>query len=336
MGKTGDPKIELVWYRGKWAIYYYDPETQKPTRRSTRTSDREVAENVLQQWETDLRKQTGTTVADLLDYRFTIVKETLEYPGAMIHDMNMLKRHIGTIDGSQLTRSDTESYINKRRPYLPAARRELSTLNAALRLAVSEGLIDTARIAKRPAPPPPREHYATKEQINQLISPTDIAPHLRLFILIASLTGRRSGAILDLKWDRVFFDTNIVDFNRPGAVIKNKRRGVCRMSGLLKDVLGEAYRSRTSDFVIEFRGVRIRSIKKAFKRQVERTGLPEWLTPHVIRHSVASWMAMDKVQMDEIGDFTDLDEKTVKRVYRKFNPDYLAQVADGLSQGIKI
>ncbi|MDA9008926.1 tyrosine-type recombinase/integrase [Alphaproteobacteria bacterium] len=324
---------ELVWFRGKWAIYYYDPNTQKAARRSTRTTDRELAEGILQEWNAKLRQPTDTTVSSILDYRYQAVASSLEAPEAMVYNMNVLKHHLGHIDASRLTKSDYSAFIDKRRPHLPAARRELATLNAAIRLALEENIISEGVIAKRPKPPPPREHYATKEQATQLIAHPETSPHLRLFVQLASLTGRRSGAVLDLTWERVLFDINQIDFKVPGEQVTTKRRGVCRMNTALKRILLSAYEDRTCAHVIAFRGKRIRSIKKSFGRQRDKVGLPEWLTPHVLRHSVASWLAMDKLTSDQIADITDLDPDTVRRVYRKFNPDYLREEMETLGSG---
>jgi integrase len=327
------PEGKLVWYRKKWAIYYYDPKSQRLTRRSTQTTDRELAERVLQEWNAKLRQPADTTVASILDYRYQAVASSLEAPEAMVYNMNVLKAHLGHMDASRLTKADYAAFIDKRRPHLPAARRELATLNAAIRLAIEDKIISEGTIAKRPKAPPPREHYATKEQVALLISHPETSPHLRLFVQLASLTGRRSGAILDLTWERVLFEINQIDFKVPGEQVTTKRRGICRMNSIMKRVLLTAYEDRTCKHVIAFRGKRIRSIKKSFARQREKANLPSWFTPHVLRHSVASWLAMDRLTSDQIADITDLDPDTVKRVYRKFNPDYLRDEMETLGSG---
>lgn len=42
-------------------------------------------------------------------------------------------------------------------------------------------------------------------------------------------------------------------------------------------------------------------------------------------------MAMAKVPIDQAGDWLATDPKTLRRVYRKFDPDYLREVTSALS-----
>jgi integrase len=334
MGKEKPPTIDLKWRRGSWSIYHYEPATKKVTWRSTGTTDEAIARTIFQNWKSQLNRPEGTSVSELLDYRFFIVSPSLEAPQAMQYSMDRLKEHIGHLDGATLTTLNVTEYQKQREPYTASVRRELSTLSAALELAEFDGLIAKAKKIKKPAAPPPREHYVTKEEVNTLLSVENLSPHLRLFIILAAATGRRTTAILDLTWDRVHFNRMILDFEVPGRKVKNKKRGVCAMGHKTAAALRSAKEVSNCDHVISFRGKRIAAVKKAFGRQVKHAGLPEWFTPHVLRHSVASWMAMARKTRDEIADFMDLDEKTVWRIYRKFNPDYLRDNAESLVEGL--
>lgn len=60
----------------------------------------------------------------------------------------------------------------------------------------------------------------------------------------------------------------------------------------------------------------------------ERAGLTWKPTPHHIKHSVASWFAMDRVPIDQAADWLATDPLTLRRVYRKFDPNYLRSIAD--------
>ncbi len=49
-----------------------------------------------------------------------------------------------------------------------------------------------------------------------------------------------------------------------------------------------------------------------------------------LKHSVASWFAMEKVPIDQAADWLATDPRTLRRVYRKFDPTYLRAVASAL------
>lgn len=66
------------------------------------------------------------------------------------------------------------------------------------------------------------------------------------------------------------------------------------------------------------------------KGAAARAGVP-WCTPHVLKHSAISWLAESGMTVDQISDFTGTHPATVRRVYRKFSPDYLDDVSAALS-----
>jgi len=163
--------------------------------------------------------------------------------------------------------------------------------------------------------------------------------HVKLFILIGLTTGQRASAILDLTWDRVLWESRVLDFRNPEKGENRKRRGVCPVDQRTIAALQEAFQIAKTDRVIEFNGAPVGSIKKAFARAAvsarlaDEDGRPV-VSPHVMKHSVISWLAMDGWTVDAIGDFTSTDEKTVKRIYRKVNPGYLRDLAESLGNGL--
>ena len=61
---------------------------------------------------------------------------------------------------------------------------------------------------------------------------------------------------------------------------------------------------------------------------------PPWVTPHVLKHSVCSWLAEDGYTVDRIADMTGTDPGTVRRIYRKVNPESLSDMANSLADGL--
>lgn len=93
-----------------------------------------------------------------------------------------------------------------------------------------------------------------------------------------------------MKWSQVDFDRKLVDLRGDGGAA-NKRRAVVPMTDNLYERLCEAKSVALTDHVIEFKGSPIKRIDIAFRRRVERVPQLADVTPHVLRHTAAVWMA---------------------------------------------
>ena len=86
-----------------------------------------------------------------------------------------------------------------------------------------------------------------------------------------------------------------------------------------------------TDHVIEYNASPVpHGLRWSFNRLVVRAKLTWRPTPHHIKHSVASWMAMAGIPIDQTADWLATDPATLRKVYRKFDPTYLRQVANAL------
>jgi integrase len=125
--------------------------------------------------------------------------------------------------------------------------------------------------------------------------------HMKLFIVLAMCTGGRPTAILELTWDRVDFNERLIDLRTkdeadPMSKAYKKARAEVYMNDLALTALIEAKERATSKYVIEYNGSRVLRISKGFRNLVKRAGLPKWVTPHKLRHAVATWV--DKAGVD--------------------------------------
>lgn len=85
--------------------------------------------------------------------------------------------------------------------------------------------------------------------------------------------------------------------------------------------------------MIEYLGRPVANIKHAFADAARIAGVPR-ATPHILKHSVVSWLAMDGHSVDRTADLTATNPETVRRIHRKFDPEYLRDVAGALSAGL--
>ncbi|MDR3450637.1 MAG: site-specific integrase [Alphaproteobacteria bacterium] len=150
--------------------------------------------------------------------------------------------------------------------------------------------------------------------------------HMKLFIQIAIATAARSGAILDLTWSQIDFDRKLIDFGRGWG---NKRRAVVPMNDDLLESLKIARDLAQTDYVIEYKSMQIASVKSGFRRLCKDCGIEA--SPHVLRHTAATWLVMDGVPLAEVARLLGDSERTVEKVYGKHAPDYLRRAVNSLN-----
>lgn len=93
--------------------------------------------------------------------------------------------------------------------------------------------------------------------------------------------------------------------------------------------LAAAKEGALSDHVIEWGGLPVKSVKTAFRLLSKRAGVK--VTPHMLRHSAAVWMAEGGIPMSEISQYLGHTNTTVtERVYARFSPGYLRKAASVL------
>ena len=152
--------------------------------------------------------------------------------------------------------------------------------------------------------------------------------HAKLFLALCLYTAGRSGAIRELTWDRVDLDAGLIDL---GYVAGGKNRVVLPVADKLRPLLEEARDMATCPFVIEYGGRPVASLKTATRGAARRASLAG-VTPHILRHSAATWMAMAGVPMEQIGRLLGhRDVRVTWRIYAKYSPDYLRGAIAALS-----
>lgn len=329
------PRIARVAGRNYWHIVW--TENGKTRRRTTKTEDRIEAEAALEDF---VSEQPGygrpiqIVATQIVDAYIDARAEVIVAPEALRYRAKPLKKFFGRRLPQHIKREKCRAYVSRRRTQGcsdATIRSELGLLSSAMRYAFEEGWIDRRPKIELPPPPPPKERWLERHEAKKLIDACN-AYHLKLFVLIALNTGARSGAILQLEWDRVDLDQGRIDFNPLGRVQTKKRRPTVPVNAALRQVLSEALERATSDYVIEWGGKPVKKINRAFRRAAERAKL-KGVTPHTLRHTCATWMAQGKVGMWQIaGMLGHADSRTTDRIYAKHHPDYLKDASAVLGE----
>jgi len=225
---------------------------------------------------------------------------------------------------------DIDPYIQNRGASAGTVNRELSVLQAAMRWSFKRGDIDFLPSIPRLPSPPPRSQFLTEDQVKRLLDSASPYPYVETFIRIALMTGQRREAILSLRWGQVDFQTGLVDFNDPGMPLAHRRkgRGTVPMSQALRRLLMSL--NQESPYVIHKGGKRIRDFRAAWAHIMRTSGLD--ITPHILRHTVATQLAQKNVPMPQISRLLGHKSTAItERVYAKYSPEFCRQAVSHLN-----
>jgi integrase len=211
-------------------------------------------------------------------------------------------------------------------------RRELGVLRAAIGHAHGEGRLTRTVPVALPDKPEPKDRWLTKTEAAALLRSSlrssKARLYLPLFIVIALHTGARREAILSLRWPQIDLEAGLIAWNPEGRVQTKKRRPKARIPRKLLGHLRRA-RLRGTDlgYVVHDDGARIGDPKKAFAAACRRARLED-VSPHVMRHTRATWGMQAGANTWELAGFLGMSEETLRRVYGHHHPDFQKHAAE--------
>ncbi len=324
--------------RGRfWVIDWTDEVTGRTRRISTGESERRRAEIWRDQWIAGREQPTPPSQATIAEIMRAYTEARLphvESKAVMRTSAQTITRIIGNLAPRMLGRATYASRRSAEGVADGSVRRELAILRAAMAWAVREHWIAEAPYVEMPPRPPARDRWLTRADVDRLIHSAQ-SPHIRLFIVLAFHTAARAGAILELTWDRVDLERRLIHYNRPGRRETKKRRAVVPINTVALAELQAQRMVAVSEYVIEFRGRPVASIKTGFAAARRRAGIVD-CSPHVLRHSAATHMVMARVPMVDIARMLGDTVAMVEQVYGHHSPEFLKQAADVLAGNVSV
>lgn len=314
--------VRLKLYRGKWHAVWLDAGATR--RASLRAADRAAAERNLAAF-LAANQAPRETVAQIMGAYLEDRKGRPSHSRST-DAWKRLQPHFGHLRPADIGRQTCREYtmMRARRVRPGTIIKELSVLRAALHWHDKH----SPAVIEMPRQPPPRDRYLTREEYRALRDAAP-APHIRLFIIVAYSTAGRRSAVLELTWDRVDFKRGLVQLathDEHGI----KGRALVPMSNSLRTALEEAKQAALSEYVIEYAGRRVHSVRRGFETACVRAGLAG-VTPHVLRHTAAVHMAETGLPLVEIARFLGHTNTAITyRVYAVHSPGYLKKAADSL------
>jgi integrase len=225
------------------------------------------------------------------------------------------------------------------------ARRELETLSAAIGYAYKERKLKYLVPVELPTKSEPRDRWLTRSEVARLLwavwrADQGKSRHLARFILLGLYSGTRYRAMLKLRW-MPSTDSGWVDLDRAmiyrkgkGEAQTTKRRTPVPISDRLLAHLRRWHRMSTTH-VVEYDGLPIgNNIKRSWRTARIRAGLGPEVTPHILRHTFATWAVQDGVPLNMVAGALGTTERMVQDVYGNHAPEHLREVVNAVSKRV--
>ncbi|MDD3371664.1 MAG: site-specific integrase [Alphaproteobacteria bacterium] len=239
-----------------------------------------------------------------------------------------------------------EKIINEKPISNGTIRRELMVLSAALNHAVKNGRLTSAPKIIMPPQPPHKTRYLERAEIERLLAECK-EPHLKLFTLLALNTGSRKGALLELKWPQVDLVNRLIYLNPEEREQSNKRRSIVPINDQLYEALIQTQadiKKRAEDreregkphqpscnYVVAYHNAPLIDIKIGFRNACKRAGI-KGVTPHTLRHTAGTLMALAGVDLFLIAKVLGHSAQKTTELYAHCQPCYLRSAVDALGQ----
>jgi integrase len=319
--------VRIKLYRGVYAVV--ETVNGKTKRTSLRTSDLADAKRKLIDYQGQ-RKAGGDTVGDYVVAYLADKDKTAIRAEDLRGAWKNAEPYFAHLRPDQVTRELCRKYRDERyragrKPN--TVRKELETVRAALNFHKK----GAEAVFELPPPPPPKERFLSRDEAVRLLRACRRYPHVRAFIALSLATGARQAALLELTWDRVDMRRKIITLALGDSQDEQRKpRARVPMNKRAYRYLKVLQAASTCPYVIEWGGDKVGSIKKGFHAACVRAGITG-ATPHTLRHTAASWMAIKGVPMFQISKYLGhSDTRITERRYAHFSPDYLREAAEAL------
>lgn len=318
---------------GIYVIKWY--EAGRRRTRSTGTRDRPNADQTLASFLLEVHNPTpdkgdgfliGAILDTWLDHKSRLSQRETTWK------VRALKAKLADLPVSHLRPAHVRDYVRRRKVDGAAdgtIAEELSKLSSALRWAKSERMIPEVPEIEHGLKRGVRHRWLTTQEADKLVAACK-AHHLRLFILLALATGARTGAILELTWDRVDLERRIIDYGiKPGG----KNRAVVPMTSEIHAELTVAREAATCRHVIEYGGRQVTKVSGGLAKVVARAGIPP-VSPHDLRRTCAHWLLQRGARMEEVSAILGHRSiTTTQKVYARLYPEHLREAVKRLERG---
>lgn len=323
-------QLKIGRLRGGFCVSWYVDGKRRRYQLNARTRKEAEAE-ALDVYAQHNRPTKAHTVADIWRaYQVSLgarpTAKTMDYTGLAVLD------HFGHLRPDQIDQAACLRYDERRRSQgvsQGSVHTELGHLRSALRYARRVGHTESDIHIWRPAKPEKDKRILDAGEARRLIESAH-DPHIRLAVILLLGTAGRVGAVLDLEWERVDFVRGTINL-RVSDSNTRKGRAVVPMNGMTRAALSAAREAALTDYVIEYGGGPIKSIRKGFTNAVERSGIGH-VRIHDLRHTAAVTMLAAGHPIELVAQVLGHSNVSMTyRVYGRYMPEHMAPAVDSLN-----
>jgi integrase len=164
-----------------------------------------------------------------------------------------------------------------------------------------------------------------------------VGRHVARFILVGLYTGTRSAAICGAALmptvgrGHVDLEQGVFYRRAVGRRQTKKRQPPVKLPPrLLAHMRRWAARGLARKTVVEWNGKSVESVRKGFAAAVEAAGLGADVTPHILRHTCATWLMQGGVNLWDAAGFLGMTVQQLEATYGHHHPDYQQEAITAL------
>ena len=222
------------------------------------------------------------------------------------------------------------------------ARRELETLQAAVNAWHLESPLDAVPRISLPPTSIPRQRFLTRDEAAALLWAARRLrmPHIARFILLGLYTGTRHSALLSLRWlpspDAGWVDVEKEVLYRRGTAEREtaKRRPPARIPDRLLPHLRRWQKADAEKGIVgivTWQGAQITKERRAWARVVKEAALGTDVTPHVLRHTCATWALNSSTSYWDVAALLGTSVTMIENTYGHHSPQFQKGVSGAFS-----
>lgn len=267
---------------------------------------------------------TSSTIGKTIIEEYLRQNENRKSKNTLRLDRYFLEKLIAYTPDIQIKNSDVEKFVQ----YLTKTY-SLTTVNMAIRhlKSIFIWLTEHDYIKTNPFSeikefkiPEKLPKYLTDSEVEKLLKTASWKPHTHMIFALGLFAGLRRNEILNAKWQWINFDKGII-IVKPDNIFttKNKRARTIPLSSKLSDLLLTYKNGQPEDSYIikpeaKNRGQYRYNLKTAFNTVCRKAGLP-YVTPHVLRHTFASRLAIKGISLYKISKWLGHSDLKTTEIY---------------------
>ena len=191
------------------------------------------------------------------------------------------------------------------------------------------------RKVKMPVLQNKRERFFSRDEANSLLSVLKTRSlQLHDICLLSLYCGLRLSEVLKLRGQDLDFENTLIHIADP----KNKHPRKAYMTSIIKDMLITRIPESPGELIFKSRkGGKIASVSRTFERVVDELGFNKGITDsrqkivaHSLRHTFASWLALQGEQIQVIGELLGHQTLTMTQRYAHLTGDHKRKAAERL------